>query len=162
VISILVCKSQIERRLIDQSLLGKHITSNEEVAIKLESIRTKHPQLHIESKIYRLLSGGVGIPSTRWFGVEGEYNVLVMDRLGPSLEDLFNFCGKKFSLKTVLLLANQMVGVFCFLASLSVRSRSRLIDSFEQMNHIYTSSRLIVSVSCIQRISFIETSNLVK
>lgn len=51
-----------------------------------------------------------GIPNAKWSGVEGEYNVLVMDLLGPSLEDLFNFCSRKLSLKTVLMLADQMVG----------------------------------------------------
>jgi len=51
-----------------------------------------------------------GIPNVKWYGVEGEYNVLVMDLLGPSLEDLFNFCSRKLSLKTVLMLADQMVG----------------------------------------------------
>jgi casein kinase 1 delta len=89
--------------------LGTNIASNEEVAIKLECVRTKHPQLHIESKIYRMMQGGVGIPLIKWCGAEGDYNVLVMDLLGPSLEDLFNFCSRKFSLKTVLLLADQMV-----------------------------------------------------
>ena len=51
----------------------------------------------------------VGIPSIKWCGTEGDYNVLVMELLGPSLEDLFNFCSRKFTLKTVLLLADQLV-----------------------------------------------------
>ncbi|GJS96702.1 casein kinase I isoform epsilon [Tanacetum coccineum] len=89
--------------------LGVNISSGEEVAIKLESVKTRHPQLHYESKIYRLLQGGTGIPNLKWFGVEGEYNIMVIDLLGPSLEDLFNYCNRKFTLKTVLMLADQLI-----------------------------------------------------
>ncbi len=54
-----------------------------------------------------MLSGRVGIPQLRWFGWECEFCVLVCDLLGPSLEDMFNYCDRKFSLKTVLLIADQ-------------------------------------------------------
>ncbi|OEL32210.1 Protein CASEIN KINASE I-LIKE 3 [Dichanthelium oligosanthes] len=50
-----------------------------------------------------------GIANVKWCGVDGEENVLVIDLLGPSLEDLLVYCGRKFSLKAVLMLADQMV-----------------------------------------------------
>merc|ERR1711970_1689239 len=71
--------------------------------------KSKHPQLLYESKLYKILAGGVGVPSVHWYGVEGDYNVMVIDLLGPSLEDLFSFCNRKFSLKTVLMVADQMI-----------------------------------------------------
>ncbi|XP_063681983.1 casein kinase I-like isoform X9 [Bolinopsis microptera] len=92
---------------------GTTLATDEPVAVKLEKRRTKHPQLHIEAKFLSMLHGGsespVGIPQIMWTGQEGDFNVLVMELLGPSLEDLFNFCGRKFSMKTVLLLADQLI-----------------------------------------------------
>ena len=90
-------------------LPGTNIISGEEIAIKLESVKAKHPQLEYEARVYKSLAGGVGIPFVRWFGTECDYNAMVLDLLGPSLEDLFNFCNRKFSLKTVLLLADQLI-----------------------------------------------------
>ena len=74
----------------------------------MEPVSARHPQLLYESKLYRLLAGGIGIPHVRWFGQERDFNVLVMDLLGPSLEDLFQFCSRHFSMKTVLMLADQV------------------------------------------------------
>ena len=58
--------------------LGTDIQTGEEVAIKLESIKSRHPQLLYESKLYKILAGGVGIPNLHWFGIEGDYNVMVL------------------------------------------------------------------------------------
>ncbi|KAL2534048.1 casein kinase 1-like protein 2 [Abeliophyllum distichum] len=110
--------------------IGTNIQTNEDVAIKLENVKTKHPQLYYESRSYKILQGGTGIPNVKWFGVEGDYNVLVMDLLGPSLEDLFNSCSRKLSLKTVLMLADQMINRIEFIHSKSFLHRDIKPDNF--------------------------------
>ncbi|KAH8742322.1 casein kinase I isoform delta [Diaporthe sp. PMI_573] len=63
----------------------------------------------IDSKIGE---GGFGLVysgSVWWFGQECDFYVLVHDLLGPSLEDLLNYCDRKFSLKTILLIADQAI-----------------------------------------------------
>lgn len=51
----------------------------------------------------------VGIPSAKYFGQEGLHNILVIDLLGPSLEDLFDYCGRRFTVGCVARIAKQMV-----------------------------------------------------
>ena len=92
------------------------IQDRKEVAVKLESVHsTSPPQLSYEAKIYKYLQGGrnfitsVGIPTIYYYGCEGEYNTLVIDLLGESLEGLFSYCRRKFTIKTVLMLAEQCV-----------------------------------------------------
>jgi len=45
---------------------GTNISTGEEVAIKLECVKTKHPQLHIEAKFYKMMQGG-GRRSFKYF-----------------------------------------------------------------------------------------------
>ncbi|EDO15617.1 hypothetical protein Kpol_1006p14 [Vanderwaltozyma polyspora DSM 70294] len=82
---------------------------NQPVAIKFEPRRSDAPQLRDEFRAYRILNGCAGIPHAYYFGQEGMHNVLIIDLLGPSLEDLFEWCGRKFSIKTTCLVAKQMI-----------------------------------------------------
>ena len=79
------------------------------VAIKFEPRRSDAPQLRDEFRAYRILNGITGIPHAYYFGQEGMHNVLIIDLLGPSLEDLFEWCGRRFSAKTTCMVAKQMI-----------------------------------------------------
>lgn len=71
---------------------------------RLQSVLILHP---LRGLI--LISIQAGIPQIYHFGQEGLHNILVIDLLGPSLEDLFDMCSRKFSVKTVCMAAKQMV-----------------------------------------------------
>ncbi|CDH55270.1 ck1 ck1 ck1-g protein kinase [Lichtheimia corymbifera JMRC:FSU:9682] len=88
---------------------GTNLLNNQSVAIKFEARKSEAPQLRDEYRTYKILSGLPGVPSTYYFGQEGQHNILVIDLLGPSLEDVFDMCGRKFSVKTVAMLAKQML-----------------------------------------------------
>lgn len=84
------------------------ISDGEEVAVKLNLRRPGIPGCAARADPLSL-QAGVGIPHTWRCGQETELSVLVVDLLGPSLEDLFSFCSRSFTVKTVLRLAEQMI-----------------------------------------------------
>ena len=131
--------------------LGVHTVAGKEVAIKLEPAVTKNSPLKQESKIYKTLMGGTGVPWIMWSGKKGDYNVLVIDLLGPSLEDLFKTCDRRFSLKTVLLLADQLVRHNLFGVQQVI---CKLTEIFPR------STRFPVSNSSTRILLYIGTSNL--
>ncbi|KAH3666129.1 hypothetical protein OGAPHI_004318 [Ogataea philodendri] len=104
------------------------LRDNQPVAIKFESRKSEAPQLKDEFKAYKILNNAInnyvrdgpendnhhylsieGIPKVYYFGQEGYYNILIIQLLGPSLEDLFEWCGRRFSIKTVAQVAKQMI-----------------------------------------------------
>ena len=112
--------------------VGVNLMNNQPIAVKFEPRKSDAPQLRDEYRTYKILAGSgklgvkhrhphashwmltdwiniVGIPNVYYFGQEGLHNVLCIDLLGPSLEDMFDICSRKFSLKTVCMAAKQMV-----------------------------------------------------
>ncbi|KAF9897265.1 casein kinase I, partial [Lobosporangium transversale] len=86
-----------------------NLLNNQQVAIKFEPRKSDAPQLRDEYRTYKILAGSTGIPNAFYFGQEGLHNILCIDLLGPSLEDLFDMCGRKFTIKTVVMVAKQML-----------------------------------------------------
>lgn len=89
--------------------IGINLLNNQPVAVKFEPRKTDAPQLRDEYRAYKILAGSTGFPNAYFFGQEGLHNVLVIDLLGSSLEDLFDACSRQFSVKTVAMLAKEMV-----------------------------------------------------
>jgi len=110
--------------------VGTNARTGKKVAIKVESMRSRHQYLSHEVELYKMLGGFVGAPNVHWHGVEGDSNVMVLDLLGPSLEELFNSCSRKFSLKTVLMLADQMLTHLEYVHTKSVLHRDIKPDNF--------------------------------
>ena len=117
------------------------INTQEVFAIKIEN-NTKIPRLKYEMKLYNELKDGFGIPKIKSYSTILDRNILVMDYLGPSLEDLFEFCNNKFSLKTVSMLALQLLDRIEFIHSNNIIHRdikpdNFLIGSGKKKNQIY-------------------------
>ena len=90
---------------------GLYLEYNEPVAIKLEG-KDDYKLLEHEYNIYKnIYDNQLKIPKIYWFGKQGEFTILVMQYLGESLEKLFDKCGRKFSLKTTIMIGVQI----CFL-----------------------------------------------
>lgn len=88
--------------------------NNEIVALKLESIHAKYPQLQHESSVYQALQGGCNVGRFIWFGSEAMQNIMGIQNLGRSLDTLFNYNMNQFSMKTVLMIADQILSAIEF------------------------------------------------
>lgn len=88
---------------------GADIETKQVVAIKVESSNNQDKELFNEAKIYEKLKDEVGFAQVYLVTTTPKYNFLVMDQLSYSLETLCKLCNGSFSLKTVLMIAEQVL-----------------------------------------------------
>ncbi|XP_037930372.1 casein kinase I-like [Teleopsis dalmanni] len=136
------CLKKIKSGGFGEVFLAINNQTNKPVAIKIENGENRLLMLENEFNLYSKLSGGVGFPNILYFGKEKTYNVLVMDLLGPSLEELFNFCERKFSLKTILMIGVQLIDRIKFVHSKNyihqdIKSDNILIGRDDKSTLIY-------------------------
>jgi len=133
---ILELKHKLGSGAFGEIYKGKNITLNMDIAIKCESIKNNHHQrLKYEAGVLKYLNCGqypppLGIPALYDFIPSQNYNYMIMELLGPSLEDLFDLCGRKFSLKTILSLGDQMLCRIEFIHSIHLIHRDIKPDNF--------------------------------
>ena len=104
------------------------VYNSEHFALKFEDIESNSNLLESEASIMNYLKGP-NIPNIRSFGKSGNYNVLIMQLMGKSLEDLINI-KKTFPIKTVCLIGYQMMNVLEYIHNKHVVHRDLKPDNF--------------------------------
>ena len=126
---------------------GVDKVTGSEVAIKLEKKeKGKVSSVATEASLYRKLElapcsvAEKGIPKMIFSGMDGEHHVLVMEMLGPNLEKLLIKCKRRFTLKTTMQIAIQLIDRIQFihetrLLHRDIKPENFVIGKLEEKNN---------------------------
>ncbi|EKG02157.1 protein kinase, putative,casein kinase I, putative [Trypanosoma cruzi] len=125
---------------------GVQVSTGEPVAVKLERNKGRCFLFH-EARVMQDIQNSMpgrttpGIPELKYFGQEGDFRILIMSLLGPSLEDLHAKLGR-FSLKTTVMLADEMLSRLEFIHSVGYIHRDLKPDNYllgvgRNVRHLY-------------------------
>lgn len=79
---------------------------------------------------YKTFEGLAGFPRVYWYGWQDDYKIMAFELLGPSFEDLFRFCANHFTLKTTIMIADQLLARFEALHSKGLLHRDVKPENF--------------------------------
>ena len=109
---------------------AQHKETNQMVAIKIEDASKEKSRMDYEVIIYKLLDSKIGFPRVYDSRKIKNHSVMIMDYLGPSLDHLYEFCSRKFSLKTILMIGLQVLNRIESVHSIGVIHRDIKPDNF--------------------------------
>jgi casein kinase 1 len=102
-------EKKISKGSFSEIFKGHNKATKQEVAVKLEKVSCNINQVLHEAKILKRLEPTLGFPRVYWYGATKDFNLAVLDLLGPSLQDIFISSNKRLGLKTVLIIAEQLI-----------------------------------------------------
>lgn len=111
---------------------AEDIITGENVAVKVVD---SCQQFIMEEEVYSVVGGAIGFAKMYWHGPFRNGNCLVISLLDKSLDQLHRMCNKKFSLKTTLMLAEQMLLRFEYLHKCGYIIRDAKPENFMFMNN---------------------------
>ena len=100
-----------------ETFLAEYLPTKISIALKIEHRFTSNPQLLYESRVYSILGGGPGIAQMFWYGSDNNRNLLGIELPGDSIEQILHANHEQFSLKTVLMIADQMISCIQYIHS---------------------------------------------